>query len=166
MFQNLPDVPAGTIRTMQIIVVALMMGVIMFTGVAMFLAHDKAAGDALLPTLAAGFAAVAIVMSFIVPPAVAKGMVAQILGREGSTENENLPGAVNALAGALNTQIIIGVALLEGAAFFNLVAYIIGAHVWSLVVVAVLLLLMAVRFPTPGQVEGWVTRQFEELQFQ
>jgi hypothetical protein len=43
---------------------------------------------------------------------------------------------------------IIGLAMLEGAALFNGVAYLLEGHVWSLVVVGVLLAFRLAAFPT------------------
>jgi len=57
------------------------------------------------------------------------------------------------------------VAMLEGAAFFNLVVYIVTALAWPLVIAGILVMLMALSFPTPGGVDSWIERRFEELQF-
>ena len=61
------------------------------------------------------------------------------------------------------TQHIIAVAFLEGAAFAALVAYMIDGEVVSVIVGAVLLLVIAMRFPTQARIEQWIQRQQELL---
>jgi hypothetical protein len=59
---------------------------------------------------------------------------------------------------------IIGVALLEGAGFFNLVAYMSERQWWTLAIVGVLMLLIAMMFPTLQQFESWSEDKKREMQ--
>jgi hypothetical protein len=165
MLQNIPEVPANRIRAMQVIVFAMMVGVIMFGLIAMYLAAGKPAGDETLAYVAAAFAGVAIPMSFLLPVLVGNGMVAKTLSETGSTDSERVPTTVGRLAEAYQTKTIVGVSLLEAAAFFNLVIHMITSLPWPLMIAGVLVIFMALKFPTPAQVDGWIERRFEELQF-
>lgn len=59
------------------------------------------------------------------------------------------------LAGAYQTKVIIGAALLEGAGFFNGVAYVITGSLLNMGAIAVLLTVMAVTFPSQSQFDQW-----------
>ena len=67
------------------------------------------------------------------------------------------------LAGLYQTKMIVGMAVLEGAAFFNLVAYITEKQFWSYGVVAFLLGVMAISFPSQGQFESWAEEMKRDL---
>ena len=59
------------------------------------------------------------------------------------------------LAQAYQTKKIIGAALLEGAALFNWVCYMVDRKSETLVIVATLVVLMGSMFPTQTQFENW-----------
>jgi hypothetical protein len=65
--------------------------------------------------------------------------------------------------GVYQTATIVGAALLEGAAFFLLVAYFVEGTSWTLpAALAVWLLLAWLHFPTRSSVEHWLTEQQDE----
>ena len=66
------------------------------------------------------------------------------------------------LAVRLNT-LIVAMALLEGAAFFACIAYLLEGQAVALVAVGVALALMLVRFPTEARVRAWLEQQAERL---
>ena len=59
---------------------------------------------------------------------------------------------------------IVGLALLEGAAFFNIIAYMIAGHIWSLGIVAGLVVIMLLSFPTRGRVAFWIEDRMQARQ--
>ena len=69
-----------------------------------------------------------------------------------------------ALGGVYLSQTILANALLEGAAFFNLVCYLLLAQISNMVMAAVMLVVMASTFPTKSQLIRWAERvQRDEL---
>lgn len=60
------------------------------------------------------------------------------------------------LAGVYMSRTIIGGALLEGAAFINLVAYMINRHWSNIGMAGFLVIVMAVTFPSQSHFETWV----------
>ena len=70
----------------------------------------------------------------------------------------------NQICGVYRGQLIVGLALLEGAAFFNLIALLLEKSIVSLAVVIVLLSFMAIKFPTRDKVSFWVQDKLRELQ--
>jgi hypothetical protein len=56
---------------------------------------------------------------------------------------------------------IMAFAILEGAAMFCIVAYLIEGMGWTIVAAAVLWLFMLFRFPLPSRVEDWCRLQLE-----
>jgi hypothetical protein len=135
------------VRTSQIICGAMMMGIITFAGIVV---TRPAPPNPALPMayIAIGFAAIAIIVRFIVPAFVAKNESSKLKGAS--------PESLDAgLYGVFQTKMIIGLALLEGAGFMNLIAYMTGGQWWSLATVGLLLLLMAMMFPTLTKFESW-----------
>ena len=109
------------------------------------------------------FAAMTVVLSFVVPRSVVANIRKAILlskAREGSANEE--PGSLN-FYNAFNTKMIVGLALLEGAAFFNGIAFLLEGHIPSLIAVAVLIGLMLARFPTQSGIASWVEDQESTL---
>jgi hypothetical protein len=66
------------------------------------------------------------------------------------------PRDLRTLLRLYQTRLIVGLAILEGAALFNAVAYLIAGQWWSLAVVGVLLALMLTSFPTRMGIEQWL----------
>jgi hypothetical protein len=135
-----------TLLTCRIIAGALVFGVVSFVTVAVVMRLGQAAaGAAVLSYVGVGAAAIAVIVRQIVP-GIASGLAPQ-------------GGAASPAAGALalyQTRMIVGLAILEAAAFFNTIAYVLEGHWWSLVVVAVLVALMLGAFPTRTRLRQWV----------
>jgi len=138
------------IRTMQIIALALPQGVILFALIAVFVLgalSQPSSGNA-VSLIAAGFAAVAFVAHLVVPNLIA-----------GRRVNTQTPPTELQPYGAYQSQMIMKVALLEGAAFFNVIATIIEHNWWSLGIAGLLVGWMLTNFPTRGRVERWIAEQ-------
>ena len=154
-----PFAPESVGRTTQIIAGALIMGVVVFGGFA-FIAVQTGEGlppqFPMISVLAAGFALMATLMRFVVPMIIVNSAKSQLLEADESERP-------NRLAALYQTKTIIGFALLEGAAFFNLLAYISEKQLWSYGVVAFLLGVMAISFPSQGQFENWAEEMKRDL---
>lgn len=151
-----PVSPESVGRTSQIISGALIMGIVMFGGVAFVVA--KGAGDQapMLAFIGIAFAGMNTVLRFIVPTIIVNAAKPKLI------EANNADRMVQ-LAGLYQTKTIIAMAVLEGAALLNLVAYIIDKQLWSYGVVAFLLAVMAISFPSQGQFESWAEEMKREL---
>tara|TARA_B100000029_G_scaffold58856_1_gene52991 strand:+ start:989 stop:1459 length:471 start_codon:yes stop_codon:yes gene_type:complete len=134
------------LRTMQIIAAALVLGPVLFAAVV--LVTFQAASDALelLGKIGLGFAAVTIGMSVIVP-----GMIGKL--KETSSTQQYL--------GVYQTRLIIKLALLESAAFINIVALQAEQSWWSLGAAGFVMILMIAGFPTASKIEFWMQAQKE-----
>ena len=150
--------PAKVVRTSQIICVAMIMGVSMFLGIVL-ISPGKQVTPPTLSYIGAGGALLMIGLQFVVLSVFVNSQKKRFL----SDQIVNLDGQLFSL---FQTKMIIGLAMLEGAAFFNLVANMVERQWWSLAVVGVLLFLMAISFPTFPRVESWVQDLKRDLQNQ
>lgn len=161
-----PTTLRGSFLTMRIIVAALTMGVLVFSGVVLMQHKPKAEPDVMMRLLAIGMAVGGVVLSFVVPRIVlaAGGKLGNSAQPQGDARfaaelsgNPLAPGGVDSqsddspemlsAAGKLQTATIIGSALLEGPAFFGLVNVMQGDHLAMLGVPAVLVILLAANIP-------------------
>ncbi len=74
------------------------------------------------------------------------------------------PGSAEAWWALYQTRCILGAAPLEGAAFFQLIAYYLEGLPLYLGLAGGLLVLLLLRFPTRHGVESWVTAQREMVE--
>jgi hypothetical protein len=133
-----------TLLTCRIIGGALVFGVVSFVTIAVVLRLGQAAEEgALMSLVGVGVAAAAV---------VARQVVVGVMS--GATPKAGLP-ASGAL-GLYVTRLIVGLAILEAAAFFNVIAYLLEGHWWSLLVVAGLVAWMIASFPTRTRLRQWV----------
>jgi len=135
-------------RVTQIVSAALMFGILTFSGVAFVIGRGEGDGQPIVSFVGVGFAAIALVLQFFVPNALVMaqgGTLRQISGEERR----------RALGGLYMTRTLIVMAILEGAAMLNIVAYILEHQIWSYAVVAVILTMMALRFPSQGKFDEW-----------
>ncbi len=141
------------VRSMQVIILALSMGIIFFAAIDLFLvgtdgpaveangevvdqAVEQVATMPMVSYMGVAFAAIGIVMSSVVPSFIAS----------------RSPGTVQ----VYQTTLIIGAALLEGPAFLNLIAYMLEHQIYSFATAAVLLVFLLLKFPTIARVEDWL----------
>lgn len=146
MSQFSSDNPEQSVRMLQIITGSLVLGVVLMALIAVFAigALENPQGS-LLSSLGVGFAALAFVMHLVVPAVVANGQLA-------SADR-------NRLYGMYLQKTILGLAILEGAAFINLVALMVEHNWWSLAIAGGLVFWMLAMFPTSTRVDHWVETQ-------
>lgn len=147
-----PMTVAGTARLLQIITVALIVGVVIFAAILVLVVgvlNQPPQGN-LLSLAAIGGAAAGFAMH---------GTIAEVIVVQ-NLKNGNRD--MSTLCGLYMSRTIVATAILEGAAFMNLAAMMIEHHWWSLIVVGGLLLWMISQIPSPTRVQQWVeARQFE-----
>jgi hypothetical protein len=155
--------------TMQIIAGALIQGVVIFLVVVVFFLPVPPNQLAVLNSyFGLGFALVAMAMSLVVPNViVASTKKSLVKGRpidlpKQFGEMSNL-GFLAPLAGLYQTKMIIAMALLEGAAFFNLISYMMERQPFTLAVVGMLLLALAMNFPTRRGLEKWLAEETKSI---
>ena len=145
------DYSQGT-RALQILCGALMMGMMSFAAVAIFLVNVGGMGqdgELLIPLIMGGIGFTSI------PPTQFVGMQIKSQKPEAGSTEEGYIGQYR--GGSL-----IGWAGLEGAAFANLVAYILAGQWWSLVIPGVCLCWMALTFPTEAKLKDWLRHRLQE----
>lgn len=146
--------PAPTLRSTQIVLLALSMGVLTFAGVVVFLrltsstAMDSGLSHLLLVTV--GGLAVSEVVVYVllrrlhVARAVAARAESLELLRQG-----RIPVSLHVLA-------LVGAALAEGAGILGVVALLLGAPWYALAVPAVAVALILIQVPTQARLERLV----------
>ena len=155
----------ASVRTMQIIAAALMIGVLSFLLVVLLMTKGDVLGlnnPSLITLIAAGFGFLMIVIHFVVPGVISNQQIGNsVAGGQKGVDEESKKQQVLAI---FQIQLIVGLALLEGAAFFNLIALMIGKSGFSLGVVVLLVCLMLMKFPTRDKVSFWVQDKLREMQ--
>ena len=142
--------PEQAVRVMQIIAIALVMGVVLLGLISVFVvgALDDPPGGFIISLIAAVFASGAFVMHLIVP-----GMMTPPPGRDTPSADELT------LYQQFQARTIVGLAMLEGAAFFNIIATIVEHNWWSLAIAGCLVFWMLAMFPTQTRIKHWVETQ-------
>ena len=159
---------AQAVRPMQIIVGALAAGVLSFLVIVLIISRGAQA-DPFLTYIALGFAVLAFAGWVVVPQLVtsqarrslAKGDTASFAAHAA------LPAElreVGQLAAAFQTRLIVANALVEGAAFFSLVAYMLEGQRLCLGVAIVFVLLIISQIPTRNRLQEWVSRELETIE--
>ena len=135
------------VRVTQIITGAMVSGVVTFAAIVVFVLgglNDPSNGF-IISGIAAAFAGVAFVLHLVIPSLIAAKQ------SRGADRQQ--------LYGVYQMKTIIGLGLLEGAAFFNLVACLVEHSWWSLAIVGGLCFWMLAMIPTRTKIEHWVEAQ-------
>ncbi len=151
-----PVSPESVGRTAMIITGALIQGVVIFASVAYFIGKGEPVQPPMISFIGAGTALMMVVMRFVLPTVIVNGAKAKL--KEASDTD-----LMSQLASLYVTKTVVGMALLEAGAFFNLVAYVADKQLWSYGVVAFLLGVMAISFPSQGQFESWAEEMKRDL---
>jgi hypothetical protein len=164
-----PDIEtflAPRLQVMRIITIALINGVLIFTGIAIYMRNSGSMQDAPAPptpliTYFSIFFAAAMLLAQFVIPRLVEATVRKGIVRNPPPSGTTLPGDYSALSALYQTRLLIAEALLEGPAFFALIAYLVEGQ-WPALAVAVLLLLFLVsKFPTMTGLTAWLEQQQE-----
>ncbi len=166
--------PVLPVRTLQIIVAAMVAGCCVFLAVDLIVANGagNAADPPLITYIACAFAAAQVVVRLIVPRiAVIQGRRKIAAGtstmmpriRPAESEAPLEPDAAAKLAQLLMTRTIIAAAALEGAIFFLLVAFLVEHSPLGLMVAVVLIIALAALFPTRSWADRWIADQMRLL---
>lgn len=145
--QPRPDdaVLTQTLTVCKIIAGSLVFGVLAFATVAVVLRRGEPADpNQFVSLIGAGFAFISV---------IARQVIVGFLGGQTVSQGPKDTAATLAL---YQTRMIVGLAILEGAAFFNIVSYLLEGHWWSLAVVAGLLAWMIASFPTRARLRHWI----------
>jgi hypothetical protein len=165
------------ILTLRIIVLALAAGVVAFALAAIVIRMQQAAAPAndaaeLLTILGIAAAPVAFLLSRFLPGLIvakARGQIAsglfglpsESISREASGLQSSLGqlGDDGKLFTVFQTKTIISAALLDGAAFLNIVAFLLGGSPIALGLGLLLALAIAAMFPRTSRVVEWIEGQ-------
>jgi hypothetical protein len=170
------DLP-GRVRVMQIIIAALVAGCVFFAVIAIVVSSFNSALDdsQLITFIALGIAVLAMIPRVVVPsimvPAGRKKILREL--REKTTEQgtgtrakcfdevENEAG--RQMTYLLQRKTIISAALVEGPALFLLVAYMVEHSPISLAAAGILVVILALHFPTFDRTSNWIEGQLQLL---
>ena len=159
------DQPADfnqAVLVLQIICAGLMFGVVVFGIFTLLQDSDGPANNPQLTYFALFEAIIVIPIALLIPRFVNPK---QQPIRPSYNDQVN-PKSAQAQIAPLQIQKIIQYALLEGSAFFCLVAYFIERHSLALLSVVIILFLMVVIFPTHASVTQWLRRRREMAMFE
>jgi hypothetical protein len=159
-------------RTLQIIVVALCIGALSFTGIAVLLRmtgnmQGGSANEILTPIAICG-AVLAFFASWTLPAiAIKRGRRNIAKGRYSLPQAPGGPlhhslanlGDAGLLYMVYQTKTIIAAALLEGAAFFNNIAYMLEGNLITLIAALLLVAAVAAMFPSATRIADWIESQ-------
>ena len=166
---ELPSELSAIARTAQIIVAALAMGVIFF-GLIVVLAIQPTAieGMPVLSIAAVAAALPTLGMAAILPSLIVNAMLKRMADDQQAAHNRTdanaLPAsAAESLLRCYITKTILIAAPLEGAAFFQLIAYLVEGQWWSLLVALMLVVGILLQFPTATRIQHWIENQLQKL---
>lgn len=153
----------GYVRANQIVTAGLCMGVLIFMGIVLTMQQGRLDGEPdILSWMGIG-AAVMMYANHLIIPRLLQAVELKKLSAERIREVDDAE-RWNLIAPIYRTRHIIGSAILEGAAFFNLVAYMVEPFAGNLIAAAVLLVVLALKIPTATRMQFWVQDRARELE--
>ena len=172
-----PDdiLPQARLRVLQVIAGALLLGVVTFLVIDLIIVFTQTKGAGIAPAgdlpmisvVAVVLLAVDAPLAFLVPGFQTRAAVRQIAAGTWRPAPAACAEAFRTdsskLLAVRQATLVVGLALLEGAAFFGCIAFLLEARPFALGVVLVAVLLMLVKFPTEGRVRAWLERQADRL---
>ena len=157
---------ANISRVLQIIVLALAAGPAAFLAFVALrpMPQEEREKPLLTAPLAAGAAAAAAIMAVVLPQVIGSQQRKALAAKpaEGNALSPTA-GDVMASLGGYQTRRIIAAALLEGAAFFNIVAYMFERQTYSAAIAVALIVGVLMLFPLRSLVEQWLERELRTV---
>lgn len=157
MSQGNVQTPRQMVLVMQIITAAILAGPVFFLLIVFVILEDQPPRDPLHAYFAAAFAALMIFGHFLIRLRPKRSALPE--SKQGEHFDPHSDEVFLALAPVYQVELIVKIALLEGAAFYNIIAYYLERQWWSLAVVAMLLGLIAIQFPTVTRIQQRLENQ-------
>jgi hypothetical protein len=161
---------AERLPKMQIIQGAIVAGALIYALVAFVIRQNGImkgrAEQPILSYVMSAFALMALIQFPILTRRIAKEnrrKIATGLPLTGSTQPQGISDTALLLA-SFQTQMIVGAAIVEGATFGLIVAYLFDATSWTLIGAIVLSAVNALQLPTRSRLERWLDEQRELIQ--
>jgi hypothetical protein len=160
------------LRPMQIIVAAFAAGVLAFMGVMPFFpaggGEDGPANSAVMQYIGLGLTIAAVLAWVIVPSFVAARLRQAIADGKPFTNRPTVPappeiGDVRPVVEMYQTRLLLSAAILEGAAFFNLVIYMCERQPLNLALAGALVFILLTQMPTLGRWQSWTESELATL---
>ena len=166
---QLGDAPLDP-SVLRLILPAMIGGVVLFACVVLVVSPDSGSGansndqkTPILTYIAGGFLATSVVAA-LAAPALIVGAARRALGSDPRTKDDR-PDAESAderrawLARTLFMKILVGSAILEGAALFLIVACMVEGQRLPLMLAAIPVAGIAIQVPTRHRIEQWIDRE-------
>jgi hypothetical protein len=162
------------VRPMQVIVCALAFGVLVFMAVAIAVKPGAPAGqerEPFLAYIAIVFTFAILAAWFIVPrtmvarlrKSMAGGQIAEHMQARAAATLTEEQRQIQPFIATYSTKLIVACALLEGAAFFNVVIYFLERQPFNLLIALALVLMILAHFPTTSCVTSWIEDETSEI---
>ncbi|WP_339687887.1 hypothetical protein [Gimesia maris] len=164
MSRELPQITLQQRQMMMTVIwLALIMGVVTFGMIVTFIGLKEEPGKGLpvITYLGMGLAALMLVLRMIIPNMIARNQFTQAMQEAREEGNQDEKQMLGTFYQIFMVRMIIGLALLEGAAMINLVAVMVENQKLAFIPVAILLLVMIASMPTKSKLDGWIRNQME-----
>ncbi len=150
--------------TIQIIVLGLISGVLIFGVIAFIISKDKVpAGNSVMTYLAVGGCAMMLFMSGVVSRIVASAAIKQAKNKLSFADDILAEEQKQTLLNIYQIKTIIEYAMLEGPVFLALVSYMAEKNMMSIVAAIMLLTVMLLKFPFSSRIDSWIEYELEMI---
>ncbi|MDG2131227.1 MAG: hypothetical protein P8K08_24730 [Fuerstiella sp.] len=152
-----------SVRVLKIITFAMVMGVLVFMGVTLAMSQGAIDGDPnVMSWIGIGMGVLMGVNHLVVPNIVA-GIALNNVNVE-TLQNADDMMKFSLIYPAFQTRHIVACGMLEAAAFMNLLFYMLTSYAGNLAAAGVLVVMIALRFPSVSAVEFWVQDRVREIE--
>lgn len=160
------------VRGMQIIASALIAGVLIFFGIATYLAlnHVDPPGPAPLPMLTivafimlGGCGGISFLVLWYFRQNAARQIATGIWQPPQGIDPKDYESDIVKLLGAEQAVFIMGLALLDAPAFMGCIAFLVEAKWYAVAVIVIAVSLMILRFPTHDSLREWLYEQKKQI---
>lgn len=141
----------AAVRVSQVIVFALLFGAIAFAMVILTQQSSVTLTAATMTWIGVAGAAIAIPTSYTLPP-----IFETLTTLDNSTTKAKGKSREERLFELFQVQLIMRCAILEGAAFLNIVAFQQEHCLYSILAIVLLVVMIAMRIPTKRRVQTWI----------
>ena len=155
------------IRTTQIISFGLIMGVLFFgIVVSVIVPWQNVHSNVTILTAVGLFAALSMIVMSAVLPRVIGASAARVTADQLKTANSKSfdEQGIKTIVGQVQAANIVRMAMLEGAAFLNLILFFVDKSLIGLIAGGICLLLLMIGFPTGNRMIGWIENFMDQVQ--
>lgn len=152
---------AKTLNPLRVITLALFLGAVSVLGLGFFLSGEDMTNEPdIISYVGLGSGAFLFLLHLVIPNLIVKTSLSK---QQGSLQDADPEAAYYAIGQVFSIQHIFGTAMLEGAAMFNSICFLLHSFIGNAIFAGMMAIVIAFRLATLSGAPRWIDEKYQQM---